>query len=177
MGPNIGGVVKKSQKSTLAFHSASAVGRTAFEPLTFICANHLGFQRRKLRPSISFASIYFEFFPAPGVTPKNRPDFHQNGRRVVTKSFPTYSFIARMRLAEASNSVKTRCRFVLLQMCHKHLIKIGFCKNKSYFVRWCSISPKRFDTELQSNENKYAPMYCRSKGENCTCVSENLNFW
>jgi len=37
------GVVKKWKKSTPAFHSASAVARRAFDPLTFICANNLAF--------------------------------------------------------------------------------------------------------------------------------------
>ncbi len=169
--------MKKSKKSTLAFHSASAVGRRASDPLTFICANHLAFERWKPRPSIYFESIFFEFFSGGGVTQKNRHDFHKNGRRGVIKCFPTNSFIARMRPHEASNTVKTDCRFVLCKMCHKHLIKIVFVKNNSYFVPWCSIAPKRFVAELSSNESKYVPKHWSSNRENRICVCQTLNFW
>jgi len=60
-----GGSSKKRKKSTPAFHSASAVGRTAFEPLTLdrpiIYASN-----GENRVLLSIGKYLFRFFPAPG---------------------------------------------------------------------------------------------------------------
>jgi len=80
----------------------------------------------KPRPSISFGSIYFAFFPAPGVTPKNRPDFHQNGRRGFIYEKRIMALYARLRAYTCNSPVKTVCRYILTHFCYELFQKIGF---------------------------------------------------
>ena len=64
--PNIGGVGKKSEISTAAPPGGQTVGRRAFDPLTFICANYLGIDWCKPRPCNWSGKKYKKYFPRVG---------------------------------------------------------------------------------------------------------------